>query len=79
MVRSLFASRRKTIANNLMNFLLQSCKIKNTEERDKWGRDMIMTALESCCIDPKERAENLSYENFSALAGSLEALYGSIK
>ena len=57
LVRSLFSSRRKTIANNLENFFPRSCTLK---------------ALEACGLGGRERAETLSPEVFISLAGKLE-------
>jgi 16S rRNA (adenine1518-N6/adenine1519-N6)-dimethyltransferase len=71
LVRSLFASRRKTIANNLEHFLSQSCILKNERPRDAAA-----FALERCGLAPGERAEKLDFEAFAVLARVLEEFYG---
>jgi 16S rRNA (adenine1518-N6/adenine1519-N6)-dimethyltransferase len=70
LTRSLFAFRRKTIANNLELFLSQSCILK-ADERMTF-RETGVSVLEQCGIAPKERAEKLSFEAFAALASALE-------
>jgi 16S rRNA (adenine1518-N6/adenine1519-N6)-dimethyltransferase len=70
MVRSLFSSRRKTVQNNLQNFLSSSGEIKMNGS----PRDLAASALDSCGISCMERAERLSLEEFTALAQSLQKL-----
>jgi 16S rRNA (adenine1518-N6/adenine1519-N6)-dimethyltransferase len=70
LTRSLFMSRRKTIANNLEHFLPQSCILKNSGRRPL--REAAAAALEQCGIAPDERAEKLGFEAFAALARVLE-------
>jgi 16S rRNA (adenine1518-N6/adenine1519-N6)-dimethyltransferase len=67
LVRSLFASRRKTIKNNLSRFI--SSRIMK-EEPDA----ICLKVLEKCGISPSERAENLDIGSFSALAEILEGI-----
>ena len=67
MVRSLFSARRKTVKNNLQNFI--SSGIIEIERRRV--QYLSMDLLETVGINPNERAENLSISEFSALAGAL--------
>ena len=55
-VRAAFAMRRKTIFNNLKEFC---------------GNQKAVLALDSCKIDPKTRAQDLSPEDFCCLAASI--------
>lgn len=59
--RMSFAQRRKTILNNLQSGL--------TSGKEK--KQQILTALESCGIEPTRRGETLSIEEFGKLADSL--------
>ena len=68
LIRSLFLSRRKTIANNLLHFIDGSCTIKN---KGSTAADAAAMALQSCGLSGSERAEKLSYETFLTLAGEL--------
>ena len=70
LLRALFSSRRKTIANNLENFLSRSCTIKKMAGRE----DAAVTedALKACGLKGRERAENLSHDVFIELARELE-------
>jgi 16S rRNA (adenine1518-N6/adenine1519-N6)-dimethyltransferase len=65
LVRSLFSSRRKTIKNNLQNYL--NSRILT----DGGAQDLALDLLERIGVSPKERAENLGPEEFSALAAAL--------
>ncbi|CAM5213395.1 Ribosomal RNA small subunit methyltransferase A OS=Ureibacillus acetophenoni OX=614649 GN=rsmA PE=3 SV=1 [Ureibacillus acetophenoni] len=56
-----FAQRRKTLLNNLQSGL------KSGKEK----KQQILTALESCGIEPSRRGETLSIEEFGKLADSL--------
>jgi len=67
LIRSLFAARRKTIANNLENFLSRFDTIK-----DKERKAAAAAALEKSGILVGERAEKLPVEAFFALAAELE-------
>ena len=65
LVRGLFSSRRKTIRNNLQQYL-------NARLPSRYGgRDLALDLLEKTGINPTERAENLALEEFSALAALL--------
>jgi 16S rRNA (adenine1518-N6/adenine1519-N6)-dimethyltransferase len=67
-VRALFASRRKTVANNLEHFL-SVFAIMNPGVRPG---DYAEALLLESGIAPKERAENLGYRAFNTLADALE-------
>ncbi|MDR0908923.1 MAG: 16S rRNA (adenine(1518)-N(6)/adenine(1519)-N(6))-dimethyltransferase RsmA [Spirochaetaceae bacterium] len=67
LVRGLFAQRRKTVRNNLNNFL------KRTTE----GTENPEFLLEKAGLDGKLRAEDLSLEDFTALAKIVEKDYNS--
>ncbi|MFA5569999.1 MAG: 16S rRNA (adenine(1518)-N(6)/adenine(1519)-N(6))-dimethyltransferase RsmA [Sphaerochaetaceae bacterium] len=58
LIRDLFAQRRKTIKNNLLN----------NKEIQRIGNSFITPILEEANIDEKERSENLSIETLIALA-----------
>jgi 16S rRNA (adenine1518-N6/adenine1519-N6)-dimethyltransferase len=60
LVRRLFSSRRKTIKNNLSGFF-------NTGQGA-----MALEALEKCALDGNKRAEDLTIEEFTALAKTIE-------
>ena len=62
LVRRLFASRRKTIKNNLCAFLA---------ERGK-SAELCAALLEECTLDGSLRAENLRVEDFALLAESAQ-------
>jgi 16S rRNA (adenine1518-N6/adenine1519-N6)-dimethyltransferase len=64
LVRALFASRRKTIKNNLEHFAAGR-GIKKTAE-------ISAAVFEGAKIKPEERAENLGLEEFIRLAESFE-------
>ncbi|MCX7656441.1 MAG: 16S rRNA (adenine(1518)-N(6)/adenine(1519)-N(6))-dimethyltransferase RsmA [Treponemataceae bacterium] len=73
LVRALFASRRKTIKNNLEIFLhMQNLTKKIVVERDLSAASI----LEAAGLDPSLRAENLSIDQFVTLAITLEHCYG---
>jgi 16S rRNA (adenine1518-N6/adenine1519-N6)-dimethyltransferase len=67
LVRALFSARRKTIKNNLQNYLNSSIL------GDGGTRYPALELLERIGISPNERAENLGPEEFSALAAALPA------
>ncbi|AEF84119.1 dimethyladenosine transferase [Treponema primitia ZAS-2] len=73
LVRGLFASRRKTVKNNLQSFILSG--IIHPKEFQGAGKkpvqELALGLLETCGIDPNERAENLGISEFSALAAAL--------
>jgi 16S rRNA (adenine1518-N6/adenine1519-N6)-dimethyltransferase len=68
LIRSLFASRRKTIANNLLNFIARSCTIRETGST---AADIMALAVKTCGLSGNERAEKLSTDVFFALASAL--------
>jgi 16S rRNA (adenine1518-N6/adenine1519-N6)-dimethyltransferase len=71
LLRGLFAARRKTVKNNLQNFV--SSRILNKgNDRNPGAETICLAALDSCGIRPNERAENLGLSDFAALAGALE-------
>jgi 16S rRNA (adenine1518-N6/adenine1519-N6)-dimethyltransferase len=79
LLRALFAARRKTIANNLQNFLGRSCTIKNRETGGSAAAaeslalaDIAAEVFRECGLSPKDRAENLSCGDFLSLANKLE-------
>ena len=65
LVRGLFSSRRKTVKNNLQNYLNSHILTEGG------GRDMALDLLKKTGISPDERAENLGLEEFAALAAAL--------
>jgi 16S rRNA (adenine1518-N6/adenine1519-N6)-dimethyltransferase len=71
-VRALFASRRKTAANNLEHFL----SVSGTMDPGVRPGDCAKALLLESGIAPKERAENLDYRAFNALADALEKRKG---
>jgi 16S rRNA (adenine1518-N6/adenine1519-N6)-dimethyltransferase len=66
LVRGLFASRRKTVKNNLERFVLTLAKGRAE------AAEISTRALSACGIPPDRRAENLPLEDFAALAAYLE-------
>jgi 16S rRNA (adenine1518-N6/adenine1519-N6)-dimethyltransferase len=66
LTRALFASRRKTIANNLQIFLARSCIMKIKEPAEAAAE-----ALKICGLNGRERAEELSQFAIMALAEEL--------
>jgi 16S rRNA (adenine1518-N6/adenine1519-N6)-dimethyltransferase len=71
LVRCLFSSRRKTIKNNLQNYL------NSRMLAERGGRDLAMDLLEGIGVSPNERAENLGLEKFVALAAALPGTGGN--
>jgi 16S rRNA (adenine1518-N6/adenine1519-N6)-dimethyltransferase len=78
LVRSLFSSRRKTLRNNLHNFILSGIINKDVLGNKKMIQEFCMTVFDASGIDPNERAETLGYEDFIALAQALEDTSGRI-
>jgi 16S rRNA (adenine1518-N6/adenine1519-N6)-dimethyltransferase len=74
LVRSLFSSRRKTLRNNLQNFILSGIIHNSTPDTKKRAQELCVTALEASGIDPNERAENLGFTEFITLARTLETI-----
>jgi 16S rRNA (adenine1518-N6/adenine1519-N6)-dimethyltransferase len=71
LVRALFSSRRKTIKNNLQNYLNSHILT------DGGSRDLALDLLEQIGVSPNERAENLGLDELSALAAALPARTGA--
>jgi len=63
LVRRLFSSRRKTIKNNLTGFFSPG---QGTQAA------MALEALEKSALDGNKRAEHLTFEDFAALAKTIE-------
>lgn len=59
LVRACFAQRRKTVHNNLAHYF-----------KETYEKDVIRTMLERVDIDPRQRAETLTIEQFAALANA---------
>ena len=78
LVRSLFSSRRKTLRNNLQNFVLSGILNKDALGNKKRVEEFCMTVLAASGIGPHERAETLGYEAFITLARTLEDISGRI-
>jgi 16S rRNA (adenine1518-N6/adenine1519-N6)-dimethyltransferase len=72
LVRGLFASRRKTVKNNLQSFL--NSGIIKKSGRIPAARDLAAELLTQCGIAPNERAENLGIPEFTNLAAAVSAL-----
>jgi len=70
LVRSLFASRRKTIKNNLTVFL--SSRFGKYSKQSFSPKDLCVSLLAENGIDGGERAENLECGEFLSLAKSIE-------
>jgi 16S rRNA (adenine1518-N6/adenine1519-N6)-dimethyltransferase len=73
LLRCLFASRRKTVKNNLENFAasLSAPALTRTDLSDICG-----AALRDAGVAPNERAERLGVDDFAALALGLERAFG---
>ena len=69
LVRSLFASRRKTVKNNLSAFI--SSRIGEFQQGLK-VQELCAALLKENTINEKERAENLELETFLSLAKSID-------
>jgi len=78
LVRALFASRRKTIKNNLNIFLSSSIgnyfyiESKITGKNSSVIQEMCAAVLKENSIKENERAENLEFDAFLSLAKSIE-------
>jgi len=57
LVRALFASRRKTIKNNLLNFL--SSRFGDSLQNKQAVQELCASVLQSNSLNGTERAENL--------------------
>jgi 16S rRNA (adenine1518-N6/adenine1519-N6)-dimethyltransferase len=73
LVRHLFASRRKTVKNNLLPFAAS-----RTGTREIAATEIALAALRSCGIPESERAENMALEDFVMLAQALERLFAPL-
>ncbi|MFP3089301.1 16S rRNA (adenine(1518)-N(6)/adenine(1519)-N(6))-dimethyltransferase RsmA [Treponema sp. TIM-1] len=78
LVRSLFSSRRKTLRNNLQNFVLSGIINKDALGTKERVQEFCMTVFAASGIDPNKRAEALGYEDFITLARTLEDISGRI-
>jgi 16S rRNA (adenine1518-N6/adenine1519-N6)-dimethyltransferase len=67
LVRALFASRRKTIRNNMI-FFVSSCIVKVS------GEDAVNETFRRCGLSGDLRAENLGVDDFAALAEAVESI-----
>jgi 16S rRNA (adenine1518-N6/adenine1519-N6)-dimethyltransferase len=63
MVRALFASRRKTLKNNLLKFIKKEAASGSIK-----AEELCVELLRTAGIDPTERAENLACEDFFRLS-----------
>jgi len=78
LVRALFASRRKTIKNNLDIFLssrignFKDNKINEQKDCSSEVQEIRVSVLKDCSIKENERAENLDFDAFLSLAKSIE-------
>jgi 16S rRNA (adenine1518-N6/adenine1519-N6)-dimethyltransferase len=83
LVRHLFSSRRKTIKNNLVNFFaMQNGSYEDRPEQiaahapEKCAMHVLEKraahVLRKCALDGRSRAENLTLDNFAALAKTVE-------
>ena len=70
LVRALFASRRKTIKNNLSTFL--SARFGESLQNKQAVQDLCASILQSSSLDGGERAEILGQEVFLSLALSID-------
>ena len=77
LVRSLFASRRKTVKNNLLTFLKTHASIGQTKQENNLN-DLSMAVLMENTLKGNERAENLKLETFMALAKTIDNMRLSI-
>jgi 16S rRNA (adenine1518-N6/adenine1519-N6)-dimethyltransferase len=70
LVRALFASRRKTIKNNLLTFL--SSRFGESLQNKSTVQDFCASVLQSNSLNGSERAETLGQETFLSLALSID-------
>jgi 16S rRNA (adenine1518-N6/adenine1519-N6)-dimethyltransferase len=73
LVRCLFASRRKTVRNNLINFSVSGI-LKGAGTAGGSVSDIAEAALASSGLEGGRRAETLDIEDFAALAEALEKI-----
>ncbi|MDR2951985.1 MAG: 16S rRNA (adenine(1518)-N(6)/adenine(1519)-N(6))-dimethyltransferase RsmA [Treponema sp.] len=77
LVRSLFASKRKTVKNNLTDFF--ASRLGNTLQDGVSARDLCASLLSENGLCGKERAQELGQEVFLALAKSVENMQNRLK
>jgi len=70
MVRALFASRRKTIKNNLLTFL--SSRFGDSLQNKSAVQHFVASILQNNSLNGTERAESLGIETFLSLALSID-------
>ncbi len=70
LVRALFASRRKTIKNNLLTFL--SSRFGDSLQNKSAVQEFTASVLQSNSLNGTERAESLEQETFLSLALSID-------
>jgi len=70
LVRALFASRRKTIKNNLLTFL--SSRFGDSLQNKSAVQEFVASVLQSNSLNGTERAESLGLESFLSLALSID-------
>jgi 16S rRNA (adenine1518-N6/adenine1519-N6)-dimethyltransferase len=70
LVRALFASRRKTIKNNLLTFF--SSRFGDSLQNKSALQDLCSSVLQSNSLNGTERAESLGQETFLSLALSID-------
>jgi len=70
LIRALFASRRKTIKNNLLTFL--SSRFGDSLQNKSAVQDLCSSVLQSNSLNGTERAESLGLETFLSLALSID-------
>ena len=70
LVRALFASRRKTIKNNLLTFL--AARFGESLQNKQAVHDLCASVLQNNSLNGAERAESLGLESFLSLALSID-------
>jgi len=70
LVRALFASRRKTIKNNLLTFL--SSRFGDSLQNKSAVQQLVASVLQNNALNGTERAESLGLETFLSLALSID-------
>jgi len=70
LVRALFASRRKTIKNNLLTFI--AARFGESLQNKQAVQDLCASVLQSNSLNGVERAESLGLETFLSLALSID-------
>jgi 16S rRNA (adenine1518-N6/adenine1519-N6)-dimethyltransferase len=70
LVRALFASRRKTIKNNLLNFI--ASRFGESLQSKQAAQEVCASVLQSNSLNGAERAESLELESFLSLALSID-------